>query len=607
MPRKTEPRIRPLPDQLVNQIAAGEVIDRPASVVKELLENALDAGADQVEVTVHGGGRKRIVVQDNGQGMSAEELPLALTRHATSKIHSLEDLEQVASLGFRGEALPSIASVSRFQIISRTADAEHGWRVQADGGRVQPVTPAACEPGSRVQVEDLFYNTPARRKFLRAEKTEFGHIDELVKRLALAHPRVHFRLSHNGKVVRNLPPCADEAGRMKRLGSLLGPAFVEQALPVQSDHPELRLHGWVARPAYSRSQADQQFFFVNGRMVRDRLVTHAIRQAYQDVLYHGRHPAYVLFLELDPQWVDVNVHPAKSEVRFREGRQVHDFLFRSLHQALAETRAGAQVDVSRPPAHPSPLPEVSSAVTGPQAENHAPRQPGLQLPQAGNGEIRQTMALYEAVRQSQATERGAESATEQEYPLGFALAQLHGVYILAQNRHGLVLVDMHAAHERITYERMKADHAQARLQQQALLVPVELMLSEAEADLAEQHEATFARAGIRLRRTGPESLRVEAVPALLAQGDPAALVRDMLAELKRHGQTRLAEQQMDELLATMACHGSVRANRQLTLEEMNALLRQMEATERSGQCNHGRPTWTQLDMKALDRLFLRGR
>ena len=602
VPRTTEPRIRPLPDQLVNQIAAGEVIDRPASVVKELLENALDAGADQLEVTIHGGGRKRIVVQDNGQGMSAEELPLALTRHATSKIHSLEDLEQVASLGFRGEALPSIASVSRFQMTSRTPEAEHGWSVRADGGKLQAVMPAACEPGTRVQVEDLFYNTPARRKFLRAEKTEFGHIDELIKRLALARPQVHFRLSHNGKVVRNLPRCVDEAGRMKRLGSLLGPAFVEQALPVQMEHPELRLHGWVAQPAYSRSQADQQFFFVNGRMVRDRLVTHAIRQAYQDVLYHGRHPAYVLFLELDPQWVDVNVHPAKSEVRFREGRQVHDFLFRSLHRALAETRAGTQATFAPSPGSPA---SITGAVSTPASPDtaRAPTQPGLHLPRSSTGQIRQTVALYEAVQQQDPVAQ----APEGEYPLGFALAQLHGVYILAQNRHGLVLVDMHAAHERITYEKMKAEHAQARLQQQTLLVPVELMLSESEADLAEQQEATFARAGIRLRRTGPESLRVEAVPSLLAQGDPAALVRDMLAELKRHGQTRLAEQQMDELLATMACHGSVRANRQLTLEEMNALLRQMEATERSGQCNHGRPTWTQLDMKALDRLFLRGR
>ncbi len=598
----TEPRIRPLPDQLVNQIAAGEVIDRPASVVKELLENALDAGASRVEVDVLAGGRKRIVVQDNGQGMSAEELPLALTRHATSKIRSLQDLEQVASLGFRGEALPSIASVSRFQILSRTATAEHGWRLQADGGKLQPAEPAACETGTRVQVEDLFYNTPARRKFLRAEKTEFGHIDELVKRLALARPTVHFRLSHNGKVVRNLPPCDDadgEQGRERRLASLLGPAFVEQALPVESRHPELWLHGWVARPAYSRAQADQQFFFVNGRMVRDRLVTHAIRQAFQDVLYHGRHPAYVLFLELAPEAVDVNVHPAKSEVRFREGRQVHEFIFRSLHQALAETRAGASGAVQpRETVLPQPAEPLPAAM---------PRQADLGLPQTDTGAVRQTLALYESTRESTRATTGEPEAPGEDYPLGFALAQLHGVYILAQNRHGLVLVDMHAAHERVTYERMKTAHAQARLQQQKLLVPVEILLSETEADLAEEYAEVFQQAGISLRRTGPESLRVEAVPTLLAQADPAALVRDMLAELKGHGQTRLAEQQMDELLATMACHGSVRANRQLTLEEMNALLRQMEETERSGQCNHGRPTWTQLDMKALDRLFLRGR
>ncbi len=592
-------RIRPLPEVLINQIAAGEVIDRPASVVKELLENALDAGADRVEIDILAGGRKRIVVRDNGQGMRPEELPLALTRHATSKIRSLDDLEQVVSLGFRGEALPSIASVSRFEIVSRTADAELAARLRADGGRLQAVEPCAAEVGTRVRVEDLFYNTPARRKFLRAEKTEFGHVDELVKRLALARPRVYFRLSHNGRVVRNLPPATDDGARLKRLQNLLGPAFVQQALPLECRHPELTLHGWVALPTYSRSQADQQFFFVNGRMVRDRLVTHAIRQAYQDVLYHGRHPAYVLFLELDPAGVDVNVHPAKTEVRFREGRQVHDFLFRSLHQALADSRAGRQAGV--PPA------------TDPQAaQPPAPTQSGLGLETTTPAEVRQTLAFYETAAPGVPSVRSVDTNTdrqqgETDLPLGFALAQLHGIYILAQNRHGLVLVDMHAAHERITYERLKQAHAQARMQQQRLLVPVELLVSEAEADLAEVREDLFQQMGITLRRTGPQSLRIDAVPSLLAQADPAGLVRDMLAELKRYGQTRLPEQRMDELLATMACHGSVRANRRLSLEEMNALLRQMEATERSGQCNHGRPTWTQLDLKELDRLFLRGR
>ena len=602
MSRTEPPRIRPLPDILINQIAAGEVIDRPASVVKELVENALDAGARRVEIELHAGGRKRIVVRDDGQGMSPDDLPLALTRHATSKIHSLQDLQQVVSLGFRGEALPSIASVSRFELVSRTADAPHASRLRADGGRLQPVEPVAAPAGTTVRVEDLFYNTPARRKFLRAERTEFGHVDELVKRLALARPAVHFRLSHNDRVVRNLPAGEPDTPPLQRLSALLGRAFVQQALQVDDRHDELRLYGWVARPVHSRAQPDQQYFFVNGRMVRDRLVAHAIRQAFQDVLYHGRHPVFVLFLDMDPEAVDVNVHPAKTEVRFREGRQVHDFLFRSLHRALAGSRAG-------PAGEPAP-----SVAAQPEARNDvqpAPVQAAMVLMQPGRpastGRVQESLAAYQAWTRDPAQTDPDQTQADADCPLGFALAQLHGVYILAQNRHGLVLVDMHAAHERITYERLKQAHAREHIRQQGLLVPVELSLSEAEVDLAEQAMELFERFGIRLRRTGPETLRVEAVPALLERADTGELVRDMLAELKRYGHSRLPDERMEQMLSTMACHGSIRANRRLTIEEMNALLRDMEATERSGQCNHGRPTWVQLDLKSLDALFLRGR
>lgn len=580
-------RIRTLPRQLVEQIAAGEVVERPASVVKELLENSLDAGARRVEVNVEAGGARLIQVRDDGAGIEAEDLPLALSPHSTSKISSLDDLEAVASLGFRGEALSSIASISRVELVSRTEGTEQGARLVAEGGDIGEPEPAPHPVGTTVTVRDLFYNTPARRKFLRTERTEYGHIEDLVRRVALSRSSVSIRLSYNGKPTRVLPPGQDE----RRMTELLGSAFVENALRVDQEGAGMALSGWVARPTYNRAQADQQYFFVNGRMVRDRLVAHAVRQAYRDVLFHGRHPAYVLFLALDPARVDVNVHPQKHEVRFRDGRLVHDFLFRTLHEALAETRAGAiaPANESTPVRHSEP-PAFG-----------AQRRMGLQLAE--------TRAFYESA--AAAAQAGPESAPMPEPdgdtpPLGYAVAQLHGVYILAEAPDGLILVDMHAAHERIVYERLKASAAESGVRAQQLLVPVSIFVSEREADLAEANTERFAELGFELDRAGPETIRVRRVPALLSNAEPATLVRDVLADLAEHGDSRRTENLHDDLMATMACHGSVRANRKLTLDEMNALLRDMERTERSGQCNHGRPTWVRLTMQELDKLFLRG-
>ncbi len=593
-------RIRELPSLLVNQIAAGEVVERPASVIKELVENSLDAGATRIEVEVQQGGVKLMRVSDDGHGIHRDDLPLALSRHATSKVTSLEDLERIASMGFRGEALPSIASVSRLSLISREAGSEHAWRLDADSG---DLAPAAHPVGTTVEVRDLFYNTPARRKFLRTEKTEFGHIEQVVRRLALARPEVAFQLAHNGRQLFATRPAADRAAQERRLAGLLGEAFVEQALFFEHAAAGLTLRGWVARPTFSRSQADMQHFYVNGRMVRDKLVTHAVRQAFQDVLYHGRHPAYVLFLELDPVLVDVNVHPTKHEVRFREGRLVHDFIFRTLHQVLAEERPAA--------AEPA-APSVSAAPPPAAASAPPPRQPGLGLG------VRERPADYGPALAWQAppvpaaepaSEPSAASEPERDEvpPLGFALAQLHGVYILAQNAAGLVLVDMHAAHERITYERFKAAREGEGIKSQPLLVPVTVEVSPREAELAEAHADTFAELGMQVDRMGEQVLAVRALPALLRDADAERLLRDVLSDLAMYGESRRVLESINEVLATMACHGSVRANRRLTREEMDALLRDIERTERSGQCNHGRPTWTQLSMQELDRLFLRGR
>jgi len=610
--------IRPLPDTLINQIAAGEVVERPASVVKELVENALDAGALRVDIDLEEGGVRLIRIRDDGLGISPDELPLAVSRHATSKIASLDDLEGVATLGFRGEALPSIASVSRFALTSRRADADHGASLDVDGGRVGEVTPKPHPQGTTVEVRDLFFNVPARRKFLRAERTELGHIEEWLRQLALARPDVELRVSHNGKPSRRWKGESDLLSDV-RLHETLGEEFARNALHVDQEGAGLRLHGWIARPVYNRASADQQYLYCNGRAIRDRSVAHAVKQAYADVLFHGRQPAYVLFLELDPRRVDVNVHPAKHEVRFRDSRLIHDFVYRALQSALAETRAGA---VPQPAA---PEPSLSGMAAGGGYGGYAPQTPlGLQVADARAGYA----ALYAPAAPTGASgsaispvsgdtalaERHSLPADTEPTlpPLGYAVAQLHGIYILAESREGLIVVDMHAAHERIGYEKLKAAHDGEGLRSQPLLVPATLAVSEREADVAEREAATLDALGFEVTRAGPQSLTLRSVPALLAHGDVEALLRDVLADLREYGGAsslggRRVAAARDELLSTMACHGAVRANRRLTLPEMNALLREMEATERSGQCNHGRPTWARFTLAEIDRWFLRGR
>jgi DNA mismatch repair protein MutL len=599
--------IKTLPPQLVNQIAAGEVIERPASVVKELLENSLDAGARRIAIEIEQGGVKSIRVRDDGQGIPEAELALALARHATSKLASLQDLEAIHSMGFRGEALPSISSVSRLKLISRTREQAAGFEVSGDGGeRIEPVRPAAHPVGTTVQVRDLFYNIPARRKFLRTEKTEFKHIETLISRLALSWFEVGFSLHHNQRQLLSLPPCAQRQEQERRLAELLGPAFLEQALFLEHELSGLRLSGWVARPAFSRAQADMQFFYVNRRMVRDKLVSHALRQAYQDVLFHGRQPAYVLFLELDPRWVDVNVHPTKHEVRFRDSRTVHDFLFRGLHRALAESKAGTLVESES-------RPEVSETMEPVEVPHHTSQVIPVRQQQSLDWRVRERPGAYQASFRAQRPPAAVpeplppKAEDAEEHPLGYALAQLHGIYILAQNRTGLILVDMHAAHERITYERFKQSYHGRGITPQPLLLPVRLAVSSREADLAEANAELFKGVGIEVSRLGRESLAVRTIPALLQGADAEKLLRDLLSDLLEYGDIGRVREEIDRVLATMACHGSVRANRRLTLDEMNALLRDMERTERSDQCNHGRPTWVQLSLAELDRLFLRGR
>ncbi|MEW5755524.1 MAG: DNA mismatch repair endonuclease MutL [Pseudomonadota bacterium] len=597
--------IHRLSTQVANQIAAGEVVERPASVLKELLENALDAGATRIDIDIEQGGLKLIRVRDNGCGIYREEMPLALSRHATSKIKDARDLEGVASLGFRGEALPSISSVARLTLISRTADADSGWQLQGDGSDAfgDPM-PAPHLTGTTVEVRDLFYNTPARRKFLRAEKTEFAHLEEVVKRIALSRFDVTISLKHNNKTVKLFRTAEDAAAEQKRIAEVCGAAFVEQSIRLDFAAAGVRLWGWIAQPAFSRSQADLQYFFVNGRVVRDKLVTHAIRQAYQDVLFAGRHPAYVLYLQIDPVQVDVNVHPTKHEVRFREGRYVHDFLFRAIHKALADLRPGAKPEV----VYETAAPDSASAPAAPSvsATSWFNRSSQRVMPL----QVQEQLAVYASMHPSQQTlvaEPSADAATSEDMPpLGFALAQLHGVYVLAQNARGLVIVDMHAAHERITYERMKAAFHGDGLKSQPLLVPVTITVSEREADLVDEQRDFFTTLGFEISRLGPEAVVVRQVPALLKNANIEQLVRDVLSDVVVHGHSQRVSHEINELLATMACHGSVRANRQLSLQEMNALLRDMERTERSGQCNHGRPTWTQLSMGELDKLFLRG-
>ncbi len=577
--------IHALPDLLVNQIAAGEVVERPASALKELVENSLDAGAQSVSVDLAEGGVRRIRVADDGGGIDRDDLPLALARFATSKIATLEDLERAATLGFRGEALASIGAISRLTLASRRAGERHAWRIACDGGALSAVEPAALAAGTTIEVEEIYFNTPARRKFLKSEATEFARCEEAFSRMALSRPGVAFSLVHNGRRVAHLAP----SGARERIAGVVGEDFAQGAVEVSAAGAAVSLSGFVAAPGFTRASRDAQYLFVNGRFVRDKVVAHAIREAYADVLHHDRHPAYVLFLAADPRLVDVNVHPAKTEVRFRDAGAVHQFVFHALSRALASPLAGsARPAVSVPGVAPAFAVQGSLGVAQPAAR-------------------------YEALFASAvASEARAGSPGEAPLPgapplLGYALAQLHGVYVLAQNAAGLVLVDMHAAHERIVYEKLKDALESSRLPSQPLLVPVPMPATAEEVEEAARSQEALSSLGFEVGGAGPRELVVRAVPALLADLDVPAVLRGVLAEMREFGASRALVEHRNELLSTMACHAAVRANRSLTVPEMNALLREMERTERAGSCNHGRPTWVQFSMPELDRLFLRGR
>ena len=610
--------IQALPDNLISQIAAGEVVERPSAVVKELLENALDAGATQITVRLDQGGVKRIAITDNGRGIAPEQLPLAVARHATSKIASLTDLENVATLGFRGEALASIASVSQFTLTSRTADAAHASQIENG-----VVTPTSGAQGTTVDVQELYFNTPARRKFLKTEQTEFGHCADVVRRIALARPDVTFTLMHNGKTVDHW----NLANIDKRSAQIMGNDFAEARLPVEQSAGPLRLHGFAGLPTASKGRPDAQFFYVNGRFVRDKLLTHAVRAAYQDVLHGDRYPSYVLALQLDPSLVDVNVHPSKIEVRFRDSRAVHQFVFHAVQAALSQTSATA-FGTAPAPLSSSSLFDVKRGETSDAASNMntwraqvQSQQPLFQRP-TGFG-VAQTTASYGSFFNSSAdpviSASSSGSALHQafapalqaansddEYPLGFAIAQLHGIYVLAQNSRGLVLVDMHAAHERILYEQLKVALDEGEISVQNLLIPVTFYAEPQAVSVVEEQQEVLRSLGFEIAVLSPTTLAVRAIPTLLKNADAESLARDVLRDVAEFGASRVLLERRNELLGTLACHSAVRANRSLTTVEMNALLRQMEHTERADQCNHGRPTWVQLALSDLDKLFLRG-
>ena len=602
--------IQLLPDLLISQIAAGEVVERPSSVLKELLENALDAGSTAIQIHLEEGGVKLIRITDDGSGIARDELALALTRHATSKIASLEDLERVATLGFRGEALASIAAVSRLTLTSRRTGSAHAWRLQADENASPE--PAALLAGTVVEMRDLYYNTPARRKFLKSEATEFAHCAEAVKRIAMAHPAVAFTLSHNGRVALHLAR-SDAAGRT---GAILGEDFLAESRAVDTGPGILRVFGHCATPAHSRARSDAQYCYVNGRFVRDKLLSHALREAYRDMLHGSRFPAYGLFVEIDPTLVDVNVHPAKTEVRFRDSRAVHQFVFHAVQKTLSSPLTGSTPSANTVAATAAPV--VAERTTPrPSTEHLASRPWPAQQQSLHVGEP--TAQAYYAFNRSAIEHRAPAVAPSETIapaqptpvneipPLGYALAQLHGVYVLAQNSAGLVLVDMHAAHERILYEKMKTALDRQQIATQALLIPAVFSADALDVAAAEEFSDALGAMGFSVAPMGPKQLVVRSVPALLQAADPAGLVRNLLSELREHGASQLMTARRNDLLATMACHGAVRANRQLSVPEMNALLRQMEETERADQCNHGRPTWTQLTKQELDTLFMRGR
>ncbi len=607
--------IRPLPDLLVSQIAAGEVIERPAAALKELVENSLDAGAGEVRVELEEGGIRLIRVSDDGIGIAGEELPLALARHATSKIESLIDLERVASLGFRGEALASITAVSRLTLTSRRSDTAHAWRIAAQDGVLTPVEPAALAKGSVVEVRDLFFNTPARRKFLKTAATEYGHCEEALRRLALARPERVFELRHNGRVVWRLPAQDAHARGL----ALLGEGFAEAARGLDEAVAGLRISGLVGLPAYSRAGRDAQYLYVNRRFVRDKLLNHAVREAYRDVLHHDRHPACLLFIELPPEQVDVNVHPAKTEVRFRDAQAVHRFVFHALQRVLgrAVDRATPDAAPHEPvpasgygrPAVPSAGVERGGGERGREAHGAGgPRQTGFALAQEpANAYLAMVQDALKPSAAPPPDTAGLQADPAAPPPLGYAIGQLGGLYVLAENAQGLVVVDMHAAHERIVYERLKAELDACRLERQALLIPLVFAASPVEMATAEACAETVAAMGVELAPVSPTHLALRALPALLAQADGEALARALLRDLAEHGQSEALTARRNELLATLACHGAVRAHRKLTLAEMNALLRDMETTLRADQCNHGRPTWFPLSLAELDRMFMRGR
>ena len=630
------PAIKVLPELLINQIAAGEVVERPAAALKELLENSLDAGATNIEIDLVQGGVKRLQVADNGRGIVAEELPLALARHATSKIRVLDDLERVASLGFRGEALASLAAISRLTIASVAAGSSYAAKIEALGGELSNVEPTALQHGTVVSAEDLFFNTPARRKFLKTEATEFGHCEDIALRIAVAVPDVTISLTHNGRRVWRyegrqsalLSPTNGHAPQ--RIAAVLGQEFAEASVAIDERTPAFSITGWIALPRYSRAGRDRQYLFVNGRFVRDKLLMHAIREAYADVLHHQRQPAYALFITLDPGMVDVNVHPAKSEVRFRDSRAVHQFVFHALNKTLSRSAAETAPALANPGDWISARSAggsvasldagtqygVRSALPVPSSNWQAARQAGFaSFNPAFNtaGAANEPHAFYEVLRGHASVAPAASPAAtafsnhDDLPPLGFALAQLHGIYILAQNAHGLVLVDMHAAHERIVYEKLKSALDLTTLASQPLIAPIVMALGSREMSLVESHQPFFAQLGFELAALSPTELVIRAVPAMLPNLDATSMVRELLDDLAEHGASRALTEKRDEILGTMACHGAVRANRILTIPEMNGLLRDMEATDRSGQCNHGRPTWYQFALGDLDKLFMRGR
>lgn len=567
-------RIHPLSMHLSNQIAAGEVIERPASVVKELVENSIDAGATQILIEIEQAGSKLIKVSDNGSGIHQDDLAIALDRHTTSKLLTVEDLAAIATLGFRGEALASISSVSRLELHSKQREATAAWRIATEGGHFTAVEPSAQPFGTTVMVRDLFFNTPARKKFLRSNPVEFGHIDTLIKRIALSHMDIQFILKHQGRTCFNVTKAQTQVEKERRIMTICSQAFLENALVLDNEANGIRLHGWLAQPTFSRNQADLQYFYVNGRMVKDKLVTHAVKQAFADVMYSQRHPAYVLYLEMDPSMVDVNAHPTKHEVRFRESRLVHDFIFRSLHKAIAAIRP-KEVLIKPQPMYP------------PQ-QTYEPQLVQQSLPL----QVKQEKTVYQATTPP---------------ALGYAIAQLKGIYILAENEHGLVLVDMHAAHERILYERMKKALTENGIVSQSLLIPISIVLNEREADVLDEHLALFARLGLPLERSGPASFMIKQAPELMKKINIEQLVKDTVADLIAHDNSRHMEETLFTILGNIACKSAIKANHRLSIPEMNTLLSDMDTTNRSGQCNHGRPTWVQLSMDALDKLFLRGR